>query len=140
GIELRARFEADLPPVNADVGLMERALQNLLDNALRHTPSGGTVEVRLEERAGRVEVAVSDTGSGIAPEDLPRIFERFYRSRDKQVSRTGAGFGLAIAARIAELHGGRLDVESALGEGSTFRFDLEIAAPTRARITAPAGV
>ena len=140
GIELSARFEADLPPVTADVGLMERALQNLLDNALRHTPSGGTVEVRLEERAGRVEVAVSDTGSGIAPEDLPRIFERFYRSRGKQASKTGAGFGLAIAARIAELHGGRLDVESALGEGSTFRFDLEIAAPTRARITAPAGV
>ncbi|MEM8931352.1 MAG: HAMP domain-containing sensor histidine kinase [Acidobacteriota bacterium] len=136
GVDLGIDFDAELPAVHADVGLIERALRNLVDNALRHTDSGGRVRVLLRRIDDRVFLQVEDTGCGIAADDLPHIFDRFYRSRG--LSATGAGLGLAIAQRIAELHGGRLRVESQVGVGSRFSFDLPIAPTTRALAAAGA--
>jgi signal transduction histidine kinase len=113
--------------VSADIGMIERLLSNLIDNALGFTPAGGSVRVELSPRDGFVYVCVADTGMGIAPEDLPRIFDRFYRA-DKSRNRSGgAGLGLAIAKEIAELHGGTLTAESFPGQGARFTFRLPIA-------------
>jgi len=109
-----------------------RVLRNLIENAIRYTPVGGNIELRAEVRSGEVEVAVSDTGEGIAPDDLPRVFDRFYRG-DAARSRGqagegllsgGAGLGLAIARGLVEAHGGRIWAESMLGHGTTIRFTL----------------
>jgi signal transduction histidine kinase len=131
--EQAVTLEADLPErharVRADIGLVERALSNLIDNAIQYTPNGGVVAVRVANEAQAVRVEVSDTGPGIPEDELPHIFERFYRvdkSRDRD--KGGAGLGLAIAKTILELHDGRLAVESTVGEGTTFRFRLPVAA------------
>jgi len=129
-LEWKPRFEAagvelELPPlpgpveVRADAGLVERALVNLLANALAHTPAGGRVRVEVGEEPGRAWVAVADSGPGIAPEDLPRLFERAYNKRAG-----GSGLGLAIAQQAARLHGGRIEVESFPGRGSRFVLHL----------------
>lgn len=132
GVAIEAELNPDLPPVYVDVRLMERALENLIDNALRFTPEGGTVRVVLQETPYHFSVRVQDTGSGIAPEDLPHIFDRYYQARfhSGKTSRTGAGLGLAITRRIVELHQSELEVESTLGKGSTFSFSLPIAPRT----------
>ena len=125
GITLEAEFPGGPSPVIADIGMIERVLTNLIENALRFTEAGGSVRVGLEGDESVARVTVADDGSGIAPEDLPHIFERFYRadkSRDRTVS--GTGLGLAIAKEIVNLHGGRLEVESAPGKGSRFYFSL----------------
>jgi len=124
GVRLIANFPRDLPLVSGDLALIERVLENLIDNALRYTPSGGSVTVALVPDGGKVTLRVSDTGSGIAEEQLPRIFDRFWRGDD--ASRGGAGLGLAIAKRIVELHGGSLAVASRLGEGTTFSFAIQL--------------
>jgi len=136
--EQRIDLAADLPErharVAADIGLVERALSNLIDNAIHYTPDGGRVRVRLENMAREVCVEVSDTGPGIPDDELPHIFERFYRvdkSRDRD--RGGAGLGLAIAKTILELHDRSLEVESTVGEGTTFRFRLPVEAETEVR-------
>ena len=122
GVTLVADVEVR-PLVYADVGLLERVLENLIDNAVRHTPQGGVVSVLLSPAAPGVTVAVSDTGSGIPAGELPHIFERSY-----QVSRsegaTGAGLGLTISGRVLELHDTHLQVDSQVGVGTTFRFSL----------------
>jgi signal transduction histidine kinase len=104
-----------------------RALHNLLDNALRHTPAGGSIELRVYRREQGVEVAVHDTGEGVNPAELDLIFERFYRaeaSRSRSgADSAGAGLGLAIARGMIEAHGGRIWAESN-GQGATFRFTL----------------
>ena len=133
--ERDVQLEADLPEglaiVDADVGLVSRVLENLIDNGLRHTPEGGLVSVILRRNDGDVGVDVCDTGCGIADEDLPRIFDRFYRNpRDRNGS--GAGLGLAIAKRILELHDSTLTVESQVGGGSTFSFRLPVLDPPSA--------
>jgi two-component system phosphate regulon sensor histidine kinase PhoR len=99
-----------------------------VDNAVRFTPPGGAIRITARRRDGRVEVAVADTGVGIAAEHLPRVFERFYRV-DASRSRDdgGTGIGLAIARSIVEGHGGRLVARSDPGLGSTFTFDLPAA-------------
>jgi signal transduction histidine kinase len=105
--------------------MIERVLTNLIENALRFTPAGGAVRAILDREPNAVRVTVSDTGTGITPEDLPHIFERFYRadkSRDR--TRRGAGLGLAIARQIVELHGSSLKVQSRPGEGARFSFVL----------------
>lgn len=124
-------LDADLPEkhalVYADIGLVERALSNLIDNAIHYTPADGQVRVSMTRHNGRVHTEVRDTGPGIPDEDLPHIFERFYRvekSRDR--NRGGAGLGLAIAQKILALHGSRLTVESTVGRGTAFAFDLPI--------------
>jgi len=125
GITLDAGLPGGLPPVLADIGMIERVLTNLIENALRFTDAGGSVRLTLEGADSGVRVTVTDNGTGIAPEDLPHIFERFYRAdkrRDRAVS--GTGLGLAIAGEIISLHGGRIVVESTPGEGSQFYFRL----------------
>ena len=128
GVALRIRAEDGLPLATLDAGLVDRAVGNLVDNALRHTPPGGAVEVEVVRHdASALAVVVRDTGEGIAPELLPRVFDRFVRA-DESRSSSGAGLGLAIVKRIAELHGGTVRVESTLGSGSAFSVVLPIEA------------
>jgi len=116
------------PQVLGDEGWVRHMLINLLDNALRYTPSGGTVTVCIEEVGNTVVITVKDTGPGIAPEHLPHLFERFYRAdsaRDRESG--GVGLGLAIVKEIAEAHGGTVRVESEIGKGSVFTVTLPAA-------------
>jgi signal transduction histidine kinase len=124
-ITLNAVLPPQASPVKADIGLIERVLSNLLDNALRYTPEQGTVYVKLAPQADGVQVCVSDTGYGIPAEHLPLLTERFYRvdkSRDRASG--GAGLGLAIAQRILDLHGSHLEIESTVNVGTTVSFAL----------------
>lgn len=125
GVGLNSELRQDLPFVSVDLGLIERVLDNLLDNAFRYTPDGGTVTVDLSASQGNVILKVVDTGSGIPPEDLPHVFDRYYRARRSGENR-GAGLGLAIAKRIVELHGGTIKAQSRLDEGSTILIMLPL--------------
>jgi signal transduction histidine kinase len=112
--------------VRADIGLIERVMSNLLDNAINNTPKGGSIEMQLESRDHVVRLVVRDNGRGIPPEDIPRLFERFYIvNRSRTHPELGTGLGLAISKRIMELHGSTIEVESRPGQGSIFRFDLK---------------
>lgn len=128
GITIATNLTDGLPFVRGDIGLLERVLENLVENALRHTPSGGSVSVVLERVADNVSVQVQDTGCGIPAEELPRIFERFYQVDKSRSSGSASGLGLAIVKRIVELHGSRIDVDSGAGEGTRFGFFLPTAA------------
>lgn len=114
--------------VLADIRLIERVLQNLVENALRHTPALGRVELALQIHGAHIVVRVSDNGQGIAVQDLPHIFERYWSKRDgtadAPVPSAAAGLGLAIVKRILALHGSQIDVRSALREGTEFSFAL----------------
>ncbi len=124
-VSLQAHFQEDLPYVLADVSLIERVLENLIQNALRHTPEKGNVDIRLIQKAEEVIVEVADSGAGIPDKELPYIFDRFYQAGDASHRAAGrAGLGLAIVQRILELHGSRVEVESELEKGTTFRFRL----------------
>jgi len=126
GVALAVDLPADLPPALADAERVQQVVTNLVHNAVKFTPPGGRVVVSAE-RAGRdVVIRVRDTGVGIAPEDLPRIFERFYKA-DRSRSGGGTGLGLAIAQHVVRAHGGRIWAESTLGEGSVFSFTLPLA-------------
>lgn len=129
GVSLESEFSLELPAVRADIGLIERAIDNLIENAIRHTQANKHVVVGLRERADGVEVRVRDEGPGIAEAELETIFDRFYRGDNRPDSVSGAGLGLAITNRIVELHEGEIDVESELGAGSTFSFVLQTAGP-----------
>lgn len=107
--------------VVADLGLVQRVLENLIRNSLTHTPGGGRIWIEVAADRDRVAVAVSDTGKGIPEDEIPLIFERFYRSEDDPNS---TGLGLAIVKRILDLHGSRLRVSSAINEGTRFEFEL----------------
>jgi signal transduction histidine kinase len=122
GVRIRADFSPGLPLVSGDLALMERVLENLIENAIRYTPAGGDVTVSLVPDAGRLIVRVSDTGCGIAEESLPYIFDRFYRGENAESRSDGAGLGLAIAQRILELHGSSLHAQSRRDAGTTFTF------------------
>jgi signal transduction histidine kinase len=127
-LDIRAEVGADLPFVMADIALAERVLQNLIDNALRHTPAGGSVTVTTRSRERDVLITVADTGSGIPKEHLPHVFDRLYRVDKSRDSRSGgAGLGLAIARQIVELPGGRITAESEPGRGTVFAFSLPLA-------------
>lgn len=131
GPEIGIEIPDDLPPVDVDPVQIERALRNLLDNALQHTPASGSITLSAVA-VGRdwVEVTVRDTGRGISSEDLPRIFERFFRSDRSRGRELGnAGLGLAIVREIVEAHGGAISVESEAGRGTTFRFTVPAVAP-----------
>jgi len=126
-IQLRTDLGADLPFVWADIGLIERVLENLIENALRYTPEGGTVTVALIEEENKIIVQVKDTGCGIPQEEIPYIFDRFYRvEKDRSDGSGGAGLGLAIAKSILELHESHIEVSSTLYVGTTFAFHLPI--------------
>ena len=128
GVLVRNDVPADLPALSADRERVHQVLFNLVDNAVRFTPVGGSVTISARRRNGSVEVAVADTGAGIEAEHLPRLFERFYRA---DAARTrgegGTGIGLAIARSVVEAHGGRISAESEPGRGSVFTFDLPAA-------------
>ena len=118
GLHLTAANDDGLPSVEADGDLVDRALRNLIDNALRYAPAGAHVTVAARRDGGDVRLAVSNTGEGIAPDDLPRIFERFYRGEKSRSRETGgAGIGLSIVQEIARAHGGETGARS--GEGLT---------------------
>ncbi len=129
GVILATQSQESLPLVKADIGLIERVLQNLLENAIRYTPSGGKVNVVLQQLNGRVQTRVEDTGVGISAADLPHIFNRFYQVRAKTAS-SGAGLGLAIVSKILEAHGEGIEVESTENKGTTFTFELPAEAAT----------
>jgi signal transduction histidine kinase len=121
-IELRGSVDAGVDPVRMDVQRIGRVLNNLLSNALQHTPPGGGVQVRAYRQEQRVRVEVVDTGEGIRPEDLLNVFERFYRGeKSRSRSTGGAGLGLAIARGIVEAHGGQIGVENG-DQGTRFYF------------------
>jgi signal transduction histidine kinase len=130
GVSLINAVPPDLPPVQADPDRVLQVIINLLGNALRYTPAGGTVRLSAERQGAVVVLTVADTGLGIAPDHLPHLFERFYRV-DKAHSRAlgGSGIGLTIAQAIVEAHGGQIAAASpGLGQGATFSFTLPIAA------------
>ena len=134
GVRLEARVAAAPPApqlrVRADIGLVERVLDNLVENALRHTPAGGSVTLDAAPCHGRARLVVSDTGEGIAAADLPGIFDRYYRAERiggaKRASGHG-GLGLAIARRIVDLHDGTLSIDSTEHQGTRISFDLPLA-------------
>src|SRR6185436_7816941 len=128
GLEVSVEAAADLPPLHADARRLAQVLRNLLANAITHTPAPGRVTLSATRRDGSVELAIADTGSGIAPEDLPHVFERFWRadpSRDRATG--GAGLGLALVRQMVRAQGGEVSAESAPGAGSTFRVTLPLA-------------
>jgi len=117
-----------LPPVNIDSHRINQVLRNLLGNALTHSAEGGAITVTARQRDNYVEVTVSDTGEGIPPEELPNIFERFYRVDKSRTRATGgSGLGLTIAKRLVEVHGGRIKADSKPGKGSSFSFTIPVA-------------
>lgn len=125
GVSLTLDSPESLPLLSADIGMMERLLTNLIENALHFTPRGGSVQLSLSRESHVVEISVSDTGSGISPGDLPHIFERYYHTKkNKSFRRTG--LGLAIAKQIVDLYNSTLHVESTPGSGTRFYFHLKI--------------
>jgi signal transduction histidine kinase len=130
----------DLPPAWADPDMLMRVFSNLCDNALRHTPAGGTVVIEARQQGNVLEVAVTDSGLGIPPEALARVFDRFYRAdTSRQVRTGGSGLGLTIVRAIVEAHGGMIRAENAPQGGARFIFSLPIAeqAPVWSYITTP---
>jgi len=128
-ITLQSQIEPNLPLVMVDMARLKQVLQNLLANALRHTPSGGMITVKAMAQGGHITLMVQDSGEGILPEHLPHVFDRFYRA-DPARSRDqgGAGLGLAIVRAIVEAHGGQIRAESSgvAGEGTSFMIQLGI--------------
>jgi signal transduction histidine kinase len=124
GLRLAGEVVGDPPPVLVDSQQFARVLLNLVQNAIRHTPADGSVTVRAVPEGPLVRLEVQDTGEGIPPEELPRVFERFYRGDPARSREAGSGLGLAIARGIVEAHGGRLWVESEPGRGSRFACTL----------------
>ena len=125
GAELEATYAKDLPMVHADPDRVTQLLSNLVGNALKFTPAGGRVDVRVNPYHDGVMVSVVDTGEGIPADQLPHVFDRFFQGSSQRIgSRHGAGLGLPIARGIVEAHGGTIWIESAPGRGTTVRFTL----------------
>ena len=110
--------------VNADIALMERAISNLIDNAIKNTPEHGQVSIAPANSGNKVSVEIKDTGIGIAEDQIARIFDRFYQTNSSRTNGSGAGLGLSIAQKILELHGAKLSVQSVVNKGTTFHFSL----------------
>ncbi|GJQ34761.1 MAG: hypothetical protein JETCAE01_07710 [Anaerolineaceae bacterium] len=124
-IRLAGSVEPDIDPVNMDTRRIGRVLNNLIGNAIRHTPADGEIKVTARRTNRGVEVSVADSGEGIRPEDLPHIFDGFYRGeKSRSRSTGGAGLGLAISRGIVQAHGGDIHVESQAGQGSRFTFHI----------------
>ncbi|MEW6253211.1 MAG: ATP-binding protein, partial [Planctomycetota bacterium] len=128
-IDLTLGLPPKAPKVRGDKQRLAVLLNNLIGNALKYTPEGGKVQVNLELAEQTVRIAVKDTGIGIAPDDQPHVFDKFYRSADEQVQVIpGTGLGLALAREVARLHGGDIHLESTPGAGSTFTVELPVGA------------
>ena len=129
-ITIECTYNGTIPEISADPVRLGQILRNLLDNAIRHTPPGGRISIEAHARNGCVNFAVRDNGTGIAPEHLANIFERFYRTDPSRARGTGgAGLGLAIVKQLVAAHGGSVRVESAPGAGATFHFSLPTDSP-----------
>jgi len=137
GRSISVRIPDGLPAVWVDRELMEVALRQLIDNALKYSPVDSPVRVEAEEDSGRVIVSVADRGPGIPESEQPRIFEKFYRADSSRHQVPGAGLGLVIAREIVHMHGGEIWVESKPGEGSVFRFSVPTAGPQHRMAGAP---
>lgn len=130
-ISLSAPKTDQLYMVNADIALIERVLENLIDNALRYTPENGSVELTLTRKSSSVEIGIQDTGIGLAEEDIPHIFERYYcAQKTSEFHQQSTGLGLAIVKRILELHSSVIQVESKRHQGTHFKFPLPLARPS----------
>jgi signal transduction histidine kinase len=126
--QYETQLEPQLPPVNVDRDAMAQVVLNLLHNAVKYTGDDKRIRVRARKAGRHVAIEVQDNGPGVRPHDRKRIYERFYRGADLLSRRTeGTGLGLAIAKKIVELHGGKIELDSRLGEGSTFRVILPAA-------------
>jgi two-component system OmpR family sensor kinase/two-component system sensor histidine kinase BaeS len=128
GVDLRVEIGGELPSVTGDVGRLDQVLGNLVANAVRHTPAGGAITLRVEPVEEGVRILVRDTGEGIPAEDLPYVFDRFWKG-DRSRSRAGgagSGLGLAIARQLVQAHGGTICVESEPGKGTTFAVELPV--------------
>jgi signal transduction histidine kinase len=127
GLSLVVEIPETVSPVNIDIYRIKQVLNNLLANAIAHTGKDGQITINVREENDKVYISVSDTGEGIPPEDLPMIFERFYRVDKSRTRATGGtGLGLTIAKRLIEAHGGTIEVKSEVGKGSTFTFSLPV--------------
>jgi two-component system phosphate regulon sensor histidine kinase PhoR len=126
GLRLETRIESNLPRALVDEARIEQVLVNLIHNAIKFTPPGGRIDITAKADSDRLVVSVSDTGVGISADDLPRVFERFYKA-DRARAGGGTGLGLAIAKHVVEAHGGKIWVESVEGKGATFSFGLPLA-------------
>jgi two-component system phosphate regulon sensor histidine kinase PhoR len=116
-----------LPAVDGYANQLERAVSNLIDNAIKYSPRGGQIEVSAKRSAGYIQIEIADNGIGIPAQDLPRIFERFYRvDRSRSREMGGTGLGLSIVKHVAQAHRGMIEVSSTLGQGSTFRMRIPI--------------
>lgn len=120
-IRMQTEVPQNVPMIYADIALIDRVLQNLVDNALKHTPSNGSITIELKPNQDHLEVIVADTGLGIKEDELPYIFERY---RKGPAAKTGLGLGLAIVKKILELHESSISVQSQLNKGTAFRFSL----------------
>ncbi len=127
GVRVEALLPADLPPAAADPSRLRQVLLNLLQNALRHTPQGGSVRVLAQNEGALLHLQVTDTGEGIAPQDLPHIFDRFYRADSSRARATGgSGLGLTISKALVEAMGGKIWAESVVGKGTMVHFTLPV--------------
>ncbi len=127
GIFLEESLSPDLPPVKADRPKLRRIIVNLLSNAIKFTPKGGKVSLKAEREDGRIRIYVTDTGVGIAKEDVERLFDKYEQARSRATrGEKGTGLGLYITRQLVELHGSHIKVDSKLGRGSTFSFTMPI--------------
>ena len=126
GININTVLAEDLPIVEVDVQKIERVLQNLIDNAVKFCDKGDQINIQLDARnTDKVKVRIEDTGAGIPSDELPHIFDRYFKS-ERSAQSGGTGLGLAIVKRIVELHGSDINVTSQLGQGTVFTFDLPV--------------
>jgi signal transduction histidine kinase len=127
-IRLEEEIPCDLPPLQADRAKLRRVLTNLVSNAIKFTPKGGQVRIRAGVEGGQIRISVIDTGVGIPPEDLARLFDKYEQARSRATrSEKGTGLGLYITRQLVELHGGRIEVQSEVGRGSNFSFTIPTA-------------
>ncbi|GAB4556034.1 MAG: hypothetical protein OHK0023_27920 [Anaerolineae bacterium] len=125
--QLTINVPSGLPIIHADPSRLRQVLNNLIDNALRHTPRGRGIKLEARNLGAAVQLSVRDEGEGIAPDALARIFDRFYRvDPARKHEKSGSGLGLSIAKRLVEMHGGQIQVESTLGQGTTFLINLPV--------------
>jgi signal transduction histidine kinase len=134
-ITLAVELPKDMPnSVEADQELLKQAVYNLVENAIKYTPENGRVIIRTISKPNMLVFAIEDSGYGIPEDDIPHLFEKFYRSKQRETRlQTGSGLGLAIVSSIAANHGGRIWVESTLGKGSTFYLQIPLTQPKESK-------
>ena len=130
-IEFETSISAQLPPVNGDSLSLSEAFVNIIGNALKYSQDGSKVVVKAAEKGNDIQILIKDSGIGISQEDLPHVFEGFYRGKSGQEAASGHGIGLAVSRQIVEAHNGTIAVESEPGKGTTFIIRLPISLSKR---------